>query len=342
MKRIVLILLAGALLASAQAKPSDLAYNNGYQAGFKLGQVDKKSGQRPEYTQASAFRRATDGWKEGSGGDLEEYRNNYRNGFADGYRDGLGEEPKTVGKPAPPMMQPERQPEPTPPPVAVEPPPTPVEHPAPPPVQAPVTAAVPPPSAMMASTGGIAAEGSVLQLTLNGTLSTRRNRQGDLFTATVAEPLLLPGSTQPLIPTGSTVSGVLTRIQRPGRVKGTGEMHMRYDRLSIPGVGEYALSATTSGLGDTRTGKLDENEGTLKGKTSHGRDTAEIGGATAAGAVIGGVAAGPAGAGVGALIGASAGLTGVLITRGRDIDLPSGTTLQIKLLAPITVGAKIR
>jgi type IV secretion system protein VirB10 len=323
--------LAG-VLAMSQAKPSDLAYNNGYQAGFKLGQTDKKSGERPDYTQASAYRRATDGWKEGTGGDLEAYRTNYRNGFADGYKDGLGEEPKVPSRQVAPPPEPERLPERQPEPVVVAPPPPP-----PPPVQA---APMPPPAVAMA--GGAIPEGTVLQLTLNSTLSTRRNRQGDNFTATVAEPVLMEGSTQVLIPAGATIAGVITRIQRPGRVKGTGEMHMRYDRLTIPGGGEYSMSATTSGLGDTRTGKVDESEGTVKGNTSHGRDAAAIGGTTATGAVIGGVTGGPAGAGVGALIGLGVGVGGVLVTRGKDIDLPKDTTMQIKLLTPLNIGRGAR
>src|ERR1035438_6616908 len=84
----------------AQAKPTDLAYNNGYQAGFKLGQADKKSGQKQDFAQASAYRRATDGWKEGVSGELEAYRTNYRAGFADGYKDGLGEAPEHHDPPA--------------------------------------------------------------------------------------------------------------------------------------------------------------------------------------------------------------------------------------------------
>src|SRR5437867_12835439 len=95
MKRfqILVLLISSALVSSVligQAKAADVAYNNGYQAGFKLGQSDKKLGDKQDFTLASAYRRATDGWKEGSGGELESYRTNYRAGFADGYKDGLG------------------------------------------------------------------------------------------------------------------------------------------------------------------------------------------------------------------------------------------------------------
>src|SRR5260221_10580687 len=95
------LLLAGTL-AATQAKPSDMAYNNGYQAGFKLGQGDKKNGEKQDFTLASAYRRATDGWKEGVSGDLETYRGNYRNGFTDGYRDGVGDQTAGPGTPAGP------------------------------------------------------------------------------------------------------------------------------------------------------------------------------------------------------------------------------------------------
>src|SRR2546421_3710103 len=90
---LAIAIISFAMLIAAQARPTDVAYNNGYQAGFKLGQSDKKSGDKQDFTQASAYRRATDGWKDGMGSDLEAYRSNYRAGFTDGYRDGLGEEP---------------------------------------------------------------------------------------------------------------------------------------------------------------------------------------------------------------------------------------------------------
>ena len=124
---------------------------------------------------------------------------------------------------------------------------------------------------------------------------------------------------------------------RPGRVKGTAELHLRYDRLTMPGGTDFTMSATTSGVGDAKVGKVDPNEGTINGNTSKGRDGAAIGGSAAGGAVIGAVVGGPPGAAVGAAIGAVVGTGGVLITRGKDVDLPSGTTLQIKLIQPLNV-----
>ena len=94
------VLCAGVLLALLAASPvlpggleaqtssaADRAYNNGFQAGYKLGSADAMAGKPVNYAQTSAYRRATDGWKEESSEDLEQYRANYRAGFADGYQE---------------------------------------------------------------------------------------------------------------------------------------------------------------------------------------------------------------------------------------------------------------
>ncbi len=321
----------------AQAKPTDLAYNNGYQAGFKLGQSDKKVNQKQDFAQTSAYRRATDGWKEGVSGDLEAYRTNYRAGFADGYKDGLGEAPTVT---APPAAEREPRPE-TRPETREVPRDTPRENVAPPEMQAPPARLTPgnaPPQPPPPNDGSVTvADGTVLRIRLENTISTRTSRQGDVFTAIVTEPVYLPGSSTVAVPAGAKISGSVTRVLRPGRVKGTAELHLRYDRLTMPGGADFTMSATTAGVGDPKVGKVDPGEGTMKGNTSKTRDGATIGGSAAGGAVIGGVVGGPAGAAVGAAIGAAVGTGGVLITRGKDIDLPSGTGLQIKLIQPLNV-----
>jgi type IV secretion system protein VirB10 len=321
----------------AQAKPTDLAYNNGYQAGFKLGQSDKKAGQKQDFAQASAYRRATDGWKEGVSGELEAYRTNYRAGFADGYKDGLGEPPDRTAAPAtPPAEEPRAEPasvphESVPPPSSEKIPARMAPHDGPPPP------APPPPDGSVS-----VADGTIVRIRLENTISTRTSRQGDAFTAIVTEPVYLPDSSVVAVPAGAKISGSVTRVLRPGRVKGTAELHLRYDRLTMPGGTDFTMSATTAGLGDAKVGKVDPGEGTINGNTSKGRDGAAIGGSAAGGAVIGAVVGGPPGAAVGAAIGAVVGTGGVLITRGKDVDLPSGTTLQIKLIQPLNVVNPVR
>ncbi len=362
MKRLQALMFSGALiLATAsplfavtqldgqvgevQAKPGDLAYNNGYQAGFKLGQSDKKSGTKQDFSQASAYRRATDGWKEGVSGDLEPYRTNYRAGFADGYKDGLGEAPtpappdrpeRDASREVPPMRETPRE--------AREnesrrenPPAESAEVPA---RQAPGASAPPPPPSPDGSLS--VSDGTVIRIRLENTISTRTSRQGDVFTAIVSEPVYLPGSTVVAVPVGAKISGSVTRVLRPGRVKGTAELHLRYDRLTMPGGTDFTMSATTAGVGDVHAGKVDQGEGTINGNTSKKRDGEVVGTSAAGGAVIGAVVGGPAGAAVGALVGAAVGTGGVLVTRGKDVDLQSGTELQIRLIQPLNVVNPVR
>ena len=55
------------------------------------------------------------------------------------------------------------------------------------------------------------------------------------------------------------------------------------------------------------------------------RDAKLVAGATAAGAVLGAVLGGKGGAGKGAILGGGAGAGAVLATRGKEVDLPSGS-----------------
>ena len=82
---------------------------------------------------------------------------------------------------------------------------------------------------------------------------------------------------------------------------------------------------------------VDEGEGSVRGKKSTGRDTATVGGGAALGAIIGAIAGGGKGAAIGAGVGAAAGTGTVLGTRGKDIDLPGGCTMEVRLLHSLDV-----
>src|SRR4029077_73816 len=75
-----------------------------------------------------------------------------------------------------------------------------------------------------------------------------------------------------------------------------------------------------------------DKEGEIKGDTDKGTDAGTVIKTTAAGAGIGAIAGRSAGgAGIGAGIGAAAGLATVLLTRGPELELPRGTTIDIGL-----------
>jgi hypothetical protein len=137
-----------------------------------------------------------------------------------------------------------------------------------------------------------------------------------------------------IIPRGSIVIGTVAEAQKAGRVKGRSSLSLRFESLTLPnGVARdfRALPDQVDGRGS-----VDKSEGKIEGDGNKGGDARTVGTTTAAGAGIGGVigaASGHVGAGlgIGAAGGAAAGLAGVLGSRGPEVVLPPGTTMELVL-----------
>lgn len=134
------------------------------------------------------------------------------------------------------------------------------------------------------------------------------------------------GGTQ-VIAAGTPVSGHVTAVQRPGKVKGRGQIALRFTQLDTPGPGTTRIS----------TGTISRLAPATKQK-----DTLQIVGPAAAGAVIGRIAGGKSGAAKGAVIGGGAGTGYVLATRGKDVHIAKGADLSVKLTAPVTIRVPMR
>jgi len=143
-----------------------------------------------------------------------------------------------------------------------------------------------------------------------------------------------------VIPPGSYVSGTVTEVKRPGRVKGRGELYVRFDALTLPNGVTRDFRARIGGLDGRAPETLDKSEGKIKGEGDKAGDVRTVGEAAGAAATIGGLAGAAAGhagmgAGIGAAAGAAAGLVGVLLTRGPDAILAKGTTMEMVLDRPL-------
>jgi hypothetical protein len=125
-----------------------------------------------------------------------------------------------------------------------------------------------------------------------------------------------------VLPAGAAISGHITSAERPGRVKGRGQVAFRFTQLDTPGEGTSRISTATI----SRIAPATKNQ-----------DAAKIGVPAAAGAIIGGIAGGGDGAAKGAVIGGAAGTGYVLSTRGKEVRVGKGTDLAVKLTAPLTV-----
>jgi hypothetical protein len=143
-----------------------------------------------------------------------------------------------------------------------------------------------------------------------------------------------------VIPPGSYVAGTVTESKRPGRVRGRGELYVRFDSLTLPNGITRDFRARMGSLDGRASEELDKNEGKIKSEGNKSGDAQTIGQTTAAGVGIGTIAGSAAGhlgmgAGIGAAAGAAAGLMTVLLTRGPDAVLAKGTTLEMVLDRPL-------
>lgn len=179
-------------------------------------------------------------------------------------------------------------------------------------------------------------EGTVIGLQLNNRLSTKTNSEGDSFTAVVTTPIFL--DKRIAIPKGSTVTGSISRILRPGRFKGKAVMNLLFQSIDIPGHGQLPIVATLVNV-DSEGNESVHSEGGIEGESSRKGDPAKVIVPGVAGAGVGALAGGGKGAGIGAGVGIAIGLASVFTSRGKDIELNKGSTLDILLDRPLTLSS---
>lgn len=181
--------------------------------------------------------------------------------------------------------------------------------------------------------------GTKIPLSMINSVSTKTAAQGDRIYLETVFPILVDGRI--VIPPGSYVAGTVTDVKRPGRVKGRGELYVRFDSLTLPNGVTRDFRARVGSLDGRATEELDKSEGKIKSEGNKAGDAQRVGEVTAAGASVGvltgSVAGRPGmGAGVGAAAGAAAGLATVLMTRGPEAVLAKGTTLEMVLDRPVS------
>lgn len=163
--------------------------------------------------------------------------------------------------------------------------------------------------------------GTRLRLRLDTSHTSASARVEDLVRAHLAAPVVLNGRT--VVPANAEVTGHVVSARPSGKVKGRGYLAVRFSELrSDRGNERYDIV--------TRTWAR-EAPGTKK------KDAATIGVPAGVGAVVGGVMGGKKGAAIGAGVGAGAGTGVVLSTRGREVSLPRGATVIVRLAAPLRV-----
>src|SRR6185295_4117623 len=122
-----------------------------------------------------------------------------------------------------------------------------------------------------------------------------------------------------LVPAGSTIRGIVSSVDPAGRVDRTGKLTLSFDKITVNGQ-DHALKAQATKAFESGGIK---DEGVKAG----------------AGGAVGGIIGGIIGGVKGALIGAVVGAGGVIAaTEGKDVDLPAGTILRLRLDTPVDIA----
>jgi type IV secretion system protein VirB10 len=178
--------------------------------------------------------------------------------------------------------------------------------------------------------------GTRVPLIMKQGLTTKNARPGDPVYAQTSFPIVLHDRI--VIPPGTFVQGEILRVLRPGKVKGRAELQMGFTSMIFPSGYTLLLGGAVQGTpGDSNTAGVKGKEGTIQGDSSKGKDVGTIVGTAVPGAGIGAIAGGSKAAGIGALSGGALGLATVLLTRGPEIQLAVGDSIEMVLERNITI-----
>ena len=189
--------------------------------------------------------------------------------------------------------------------------------------------------------------GTRVPLSLLNSVSSRNAAEGDRVYLETTFPIVVEGRI--VIPPGSHVTGTVTQVKRAGKVKGRGEIYVRFDSLLLPSGVSREFRSRLGAIDGGSNQQLDREEGRVVADGSKGKDALIVAGAAAAGASVGTAVGGRTqtvtindtgakvgsnavkGLGIGAGAGAAAGLVAVLFTRGPEAILARGSSVEMIL-----------
>jgi hypothetical protein len=161
--------------------------------------------------------------------------------------------------------------------------------------------------------------GTEMDVRLTNALNSGTVQVEDRFEGTTLVDLNINGRT--VIPAGAVMRGVVTAVEPATRTNRTAKMTVSFDQVTVNGRAYPIRGTVTQAI---------QGEG-IKGET--GRIATGAG----AGAILGGILGGVKGAVLGAVIGGG-GITAA--TEGKEIDLPQGTVLRVRLDSPVSIQAR--
>lgn len=311
---------------STQAGALERGYRTGYSDGYSAGSRDFADHAARDYRNSDDYQRADRAYNE-AWGTVEDYRDGYQQGFETGYGAGYDRRPFESSIPAGLLRRGNGS--------------SGVSQPASADSE-PNTSQPPSNSSQNTSNSSSNDPNSdngsapnnvhsgplslprdaILLVEMQSSLSSDASQRGDRFEARVIEPREFEGA---------IVEGRVSRVKRPGKVKGTAEMQLAFDSIRLPDGRSASLNADVVELlnMNNSTGSVD-SEGGVKGKDSTKDDVSKVGAGAGIGAIIGLIVGGGKGAAIGAAIGGGIGAGSVLTKRGEDVRIDRGQQMRIR------------
>ena len=160
--------------------------------------------------------------------------------------------------------------------------------------------------------------GTSLGVRLNSSVSSNGSRVEEPVEATLIRPVTI--GKREVLPAGSRITGEVVSAKPAGNVKGRASLVLRFRTLTVHGT-SYPIVAEVSRIAPATKQK----------------DAEKIGLPAAGGAIVGALVGGKKGAAIGAAAGGGAGTAVVLSTPGKEVSLPKGSILALKLRQPVVV-----
>ena len=163
--------------------------------------------------------------------------------------------------------------------------------------------------------------GTELDVRLQQSLSSATAAVEDRFEATTLVDL--KDGDRTMIPAGSVLRGVVSSVTKTSRLERKGSLTLAFDQVRVNGR-EYPIRATVT--------QAIESEG-IKGEAG------KIGAGAGVGMIIGGILGGVKGALAGILIGGGG---TIAATEGKDVELPAGTVLRVRIDSGLNLNLNLR
>lgn len=177
--------------------------------------------------------------------------------------------------------------------------------------------------------------GTRLPVSLKQAISTKTAREGDPVYAEIAFPFVL--NDRVVIPAGTYIQGKIMHAERGGHVKGRAQLLIHFTSIIYPSGYTVMLGGSVENTPGAEKSSMKDSEGTIQQDSDAGRKAKETAGGATTGAVIGAVTGGGRGAGIGAGVGGVTGLAISMLSRGADVRLEPGTSIEMEIQRDVIV-----